>query len=200
MLTFLRKEPDQQEIIEGLQSGGTQRRLQEKKLYEVFFYFIKQGTHKYRINEEDAASAYSDTIISVINNIVTGKFEGRSTLKSYTYQIFMNKCVDLVRKDTTNKNTVHHATSMDSLKTELSDSTRSVIQDIIIKNEKLYLKEKLKELGDKCRQILLLYEDGYSDKQIASELDYNSADVVKTSRLRCIEKLKEKVMGRNPKL
>jgi RNA polymerase sigma-70 factor (ECF subfamily) len=155
---------------------------------------------KYSLNEEDTSSAYSDAVISVINNIVTGKFEGRSSLKSYTFQIFMNKCVDIVRKDTTNKNAVHHVRSIESLATELPDKARSVIQDIIAKNERLYLQQKLNELGDKCRQLLLLFEDGYSDKQIASELDYSSADVVKTSRLRCLEKLKEKVIGRNRKI
>jgi RNA polymerase sigma-70 factor (ECF subfamily) len=48
-------------------------------------------------------------------------------------------------------------------------------------------------LGDKCRQILLLFEDGFTDREIALELSYNSAAVAKTTRIRCIEKLKEKV-------
>src|SRR5215218_2134214 len=98
--------PPEIEIITALQTGGSQRRVAEKKLYEHFFYLVKHGSSKYSIDEEEAASAYSDSIISVIENIVTNKFEGRSSLKSYVYQIFFNKCVDLVRKATTNKNRV----------------------------------------------------------------------------------------------
>jgi RNA polymerase sigma-70 factor (ECF subfamily) len=92
---------------------------------------------------------------------------------------------------------VHHTTSIDSLATELPDRVRSVIQELIARNQWMQLQQKLKEIGDKCRQLLLYFEDGYSDKEIAQLMQYNSADVVKTSRLRCIEKLKEKVTGKN---
>jgi RNA polymerase sigma-70 factor (ECF subfamily) len=55
------------------------------------------------------------------------------------------------------------------------------------------IKEQLKNIGDKCREILLLFEDGFTDREIAEELSYNSPAVAKTTRIRCIEKLKEKV-------
>jgi RNA polymerase sigma-70 factor (ECF subfamily) len=187
------------DIISGLQAGGSTRRIHENRLYEEYFYFIMEGVRKYNLKEDDSGSAYSDTIISVVNNIINNKFEGRSSLKSYAYQIFSNKCVDLVRKETTNKSTVHHTTSIDSLISILPDRVSSVIQELIARNERAQMKEKLKEIGEKCRQLLLLFEDGYSDKEIAVLMQYNTADVVKTSRLRCIEKLKEKFMERKPK-
>jgi len=185
------------DIISGLQAGGSERRIHEKRLYESFFYFIRQGVQKYRLPEPDCASAYSDTIITVINNIVTGKFEGRASLKTYAYQIFTNKCVDLLRKETTHKGSVHHTTSIDNLPTDVPDRVRSVLQELIVRNEWTHLRQKLQEIGDKCRQLLLYFEDGYSDKEIAALMQYNSGDVVKTSRMRCIEKLKEKVLGTN---
>jgi RNA polymerase sigma factor (sigma-70 family) len=197
MAAFFTNATAEQAIINGLHAGGTERRIHEKKLYEQFFYFIKQGVLKYRLPEPECASAYSDTIISVINNIVTNKFEGRASLKSYTYQIFTNKCVDLLRKETTHKSKVHHTTALDSLVTELPDGVRSIIQELIVRNEWTQMQQKLREIGDKCRQLLLYFEDGYSDKEIAVLMQYNSADVVKTSRLRCIEKLREKVSGKD---
>lgn len=176
-----------------LKSGGTQRRLAEKRLYEHFVYLVRHGMRKCRLGEDEAISAYSDTILSVIENVVNNRFEGRSTLKSYTYQIFMNKCVDAVRKKTTNKSTVYNTEMIDSLTSVLPDRARNIVQQLIEKSEQSTLMEKVRELGEKCRQLLLLFEDGYSDKEIAAEMDYNSADVVKTTRLRCLEKLKEKV-------
>jgi len=145
------------------------------------------------MTEEDAASAYSDTIISIIDNIVKGSFEGRSALKSYCYKIFSNKCVDLLRKDATNKRKVNQAMPIDSLVYELPDQARTAVQQILMKEERQYLMQKLIALGEKCRQVLLFFEDGYSDKDIAGFMEYNSADVVKTSRLRCLERLKKKV-------
>ncbi len=186
-------------IIHGLQAGSSERRAFENKLYQEYFYFIKAGVRKYNLKEDECSSAYSDTIISVIHNIITHKFEGRASLKSYTYQIFSNKCVDLLRKETTTKRMVHRTTPIDSLISVLPDKVCSVIQQLIVRNERTQIQEKLKEIGDKCRKLLLFFEDGYSDKEIAVLMQYNTADVVKTSRLRCIEKLKEKVMEHKPK-
>lgn len=197
MISIFKNNSSEKEIINGLLAGGIHRRMAEKKLYEQFFYFIKQGSLKYSIAEEEVASAYSDTIICVINNIVTNKFEERSSLKSYTYQIFSNKCVDAFRKETTNKNKVNNATGIDDFLIVLPDKTKSIIQQLIEKSQRSELKQKLEEIGEKCKQLLLLYEDGYSDKEIAKTMLYNSPDVVKTSRLRCLEKLKEKMISYN---
>lgn len=201
MIAFLKKtagnDTTDAEIISGLLTGGINRAQYERKLYKAYFYFINQGVQKYRLSRDDAASAYSDTIITVIENVVTSRFEGRSSLKSFCYQIFMNKCVDQVRKNTTNKNTVHHATDIEGYQGMLPDNTRNVLQVLIDKNRKTALLQKLNEIGAKCKELLLLYEDGYSDREIAEIMEYNTADVVKTSRLRCIEKLKQKVFGSN---
>jgi RNA polymerase sigma factor (sigma-70 family) len=180
-------------ILQGLRSGGPRRPTYEKELYKSFFYFIKDVQIKYGLAEEDAASAYSDTIIVIINNIVCGKFEGRSSLKTYTYQIFHNKCVDLLRKATTNKGRLDNTLPLDSLVTELPDETKTAIQKLIANDERRQVMDKLNEIGDKCRELLLLFEDGYSDRAIAELMNYQSSDVVKTTRLRCLIKLKSKL-------
>lgn len=188
------KKIDETSLILGLQEGGTKRRFFERKLYEHFFYLIKRGVWKYGLSEDVCASAYSDTIIIVIEHIVARRFEARSSLKSYTYQIFMNKCVDEMRKNTTNKGRVNYRNKeIDSLIINLPDQARNVVQQMIDKGNQLLLMQKVKELGEKCRELLLLYEDGYNDKEIAQQMQYNSAEVVKTTRLRCLEKLREKV-------
>lgn len=187
----------EEEILRGLQQGGPRRRSYEEQLYLLFYYFIREGVRKYRLNEEDSASAYSDTIISVIDNIVYNRFEGRSSLKSYIYQIFSNKCVDLKRKTTTNKERVHQTHDLDTFITMLPDNARNVVQQLIDNSNHSLLEKKMQEIGEKCKQLLLLFEDGYTDRDIATMLEYNSADVAKVSRRRCMEKLKEKMLPFN---
>ena len=177
-----------------LQAGGAQRRLAEKNLYERFMYLVQHGMRTYRLSEDDSVSAYSDTILSVINNVVGGRFEGRSSLKSYIFQIFMNKCVDAVRKKTTNRHTIYDHEMVENLTRALPDKARNIVQQLIEINERTSLMEKITALGEKCRQLLLLFEDGYSDKEIAVEMEYNTPEVVKTTRLRCLEKLREKMI------
>ncbi len=121
----------------------------------------------------------------------TTHFEARASLKTYLYQIFHNKCVDLLRKRTTNKNSVHRQRSISDRLMLLSDSARSVVQKLIDKADWNLLREKLNELEEKCRQLLMFWGENYSDKEIASLLQYKTADVVKTSRLRCLERLRK---------
>jgi RNA polymerase sigma factor (sigma-70 family) len=179
------------EIIKNLKQNGAGRRLAEEELFNRYMYFIREGMLKYSLTEEDAFDVYSDTILSAIEKITASLFEGRSSLKTWLYRIFHNKCVDQVRKITTNKNKVHRTTSVSDMLMHLSDSAKSVIQKLVDRSDVDLLKKKLNELGDNCRKLLMLFADGYSDKEIAISMEYKTAEVVKTSRLRCLEKLRQ---------
>ncbi|MBC8151544.1 MAG: sigma-70 family RNA polymerase sigma factor [Bacteroidetes bacterium] len=179
------------ELIAGILAGGGQRRQFENQLYDRYAYFVREGTRKHRLSEDDCASAYSDTILSVIDHVLTGRFEGRSNLKTYLYQIFSNKCVDFIRKKTTNRSSVHDALSLDDALLQLADTARSVVEQLINTSDIEQLYSQLQTLGDKCRSMILAWGEGYSDDEIAQQLGYNTAAVAKTSRLRCLERLRE---------
>ena len=179
------------EIIDNLKQIGTNRRKAEDQLFNHFVYFIQQGMRKYSLSEDDAFEVYSDTILSAIDTIVSGTFEGRSSLKTYLFRIFNNKCVDQIRKLTTNKNKIHRSSASPDLLSHLSDSAKSIIQQLVDRSDLDLLRAKMKELGENCREMLALFADGYSDKEIAATMNYKTAEVVKTSRLRCLEKLRQ---------
>lgn len=179
------------ELIDGLLAGGPQRRLYENQLYDRYAYFIREGTRKHRLSEDDCASAYTDTVLSVLEHVQTGRFEGRSNLKTYLYQIFSNKCVDFIRKKTTNRSSVHDAVSLDETLLQLPDAARSVVQQLITASDMEQLYSHLQTLGDKCRAMVLAWGEGYADDEIAQQLGYNTAAVAKTSRLRCLDRLRD---------
>ncbi|HEY4150574.1 MAG TPA: sigma-70 family RNA polymerase sigma factor [Chitinophagaceae bacterium] len=179
------------EIIHNLLQDNGNRRKGEELLFNSYAYFVKEGARKYRLAEEDARDAYSDTVLSAIEKITNGSFEGRSSLKTWLYQIFNNKCVDLVRKKTTNKSSIHQTASITDMLFQLSDDTKSVIQRLVDQSDIDLLKQRLNELGNPCRELLHLSADGYSDREIAGSMNYKTADVVKTSRLRCMERLRQ---------
>lgn len=183
------------DLMAGIRAGGTQRRLYENKLYEKYAYFIADGTRKHRLDEEDCASAYSDAVLTVIENVAGDRFEGRSELKTYLYQIFSNKCVDAIRKKTTNRGSVHNGVSLDDSLLQVPDEARSAIQKLIAQSDVDRLRRHLNDLGEKCRAMILSWGEGYSDDEIAQTLGYNTAAVAKTSRLRCLEKLRERFLN-----
>jgi RNA polymerase sigma-70 factor (ECF subfamily) len=180
-------------LITGLQQGGAERRKYENELYLTYNYFIGEGCNKYNLTEDESFSAYSDAVLSVIQNITSGRFEGRSSIKTYLFQIFSNKCVDLVRKNTTNKSSVNQGIGISEMMTQLPDAARNVVDKMMQKYQLGVLAAKLKEIGEKCRDMLLMFEEGFTDREIAEKLQYQTAAVAKTTRLRCLDKLREKV-------
>lgn len=182
---------DDIEMIRSLKEDRVVKRKAEEHLFNKYAYFIKEGISKYSLDEEEIFSAYCDTILQAIENIVNTRFEGRSALKTYLYRIFTNKCVDLIRKKTTNKNSIHQTAPIFDLLTKISDPAKSVVQQLIEKSDAELLKTKLTETGEKCKQLLMMFAEGFTDKEIATFLEYKSSDVVKTSRLRCLDRLRQ---------
>lgn len=182
-------------FINNLTGNFAQRQAAENRLYLQYQYFIQEGCRKYNLVESDSFSAYSDAVLSVIQNIRQQKFDGRSSLKTYLYQIFSNKCVDLLRQNTTNKQQVNRGMPVDDLLMQLPDAAKNVVEKLMAAQQMEVTQQKLLELGEKCRTILMMFEEGLSDKQIAEETEYQNAAVVKTTRLRCLEKLREKVLN-----
>ena len=183
--------PGDETLIYDLQQNNLSKRKAEIDLFNKYSYFIREGMNKYSLIEEDAFDAYSDTILQAIDNITKNVFEHKSSIKTYLYRIFSNKCVDLLRKKTTNKNSIHVTASITDMLLMISDGAKTVIEILVDKTDKAILKIKLEQLGENCKQILLLFADGITDKEIAITMKYKSADVVKISRLRCLDKLRQ---------
>jgi RNA polymerase sigma-70 factor (ECF subfamily) len=184
---------EDQEIMDGLVAGASHRPYFENELYSKYNYFINEGCRNYHLSFDDSFSAYSDAVMSVIHNVIDRLFENRSSLKTYLYKVFSNKCVDLVRKRTTIKEKVNVSMSPPELLGELPDNAKAVIERLIDNQKVLALKHYLELIGDKCKKILLLFQDGYSDKEIAEQTGYNTASVAKVTRLRCLEKIRERM-------
>jgi RNA polymerase sigma-70 factor (ECF subfamily) len=179
------------EIADSLLQDGVNRRRAEEQLFKKYEYFIKEGIRKYALTEDESFDAYSDTILVAIENIIAGSFQNRSSIKTWLFQIYHNKCVDLIRKKTTNKYSVHNTRCVTDMLYNLSDAAKGIVQQMADKADWEKLIKKLNELGENCRQLLMNWAEGLSDKQIAASMTYKNADVVKTSRLRCLEKLRQ---------
>ena len=182
------------QILYGLKADYAERYRQEKNLYQHYFYFVDEGCRKYNLTYDDSFSAYSDALLSAIHNIINDRFDGRSSLKTYIYQIFSNKCIDHVRKNTTNKQQVHKTMPVADAMNQLPDNTNNIIEKLLTSELKTNIKRQLDAIGQKCKELLLMFEDGLTDKEIAQVLSYSNAAVVKTTRLRCLDKLRQKII------
>jgi len=178
-------------ILELLSRSGSDRRRGEEALFRKYLYFVPEGIKRFRLLESESVDAYSDVILALTLPGSQIPFEGRSSLKTYLFKIFLNKCVDQVRKNTTNKSSVHRTDIISDRLEQCSDDSRGILQRLIDRSDHQRIRELLKTLGENCQKMLSLWAEGCSDREIHVELDYRSVDVVKTSRLRCLEKLRQ---------
>lgn len=192
-------------IIEGLRSGGSERQRFESILWKKFSGFVYWGMTRYHLTKDDARHAYDDAICSVITNIVTRKYQQDSNalLKTYAETIFRNKCLDRIdktkRKLTTQSAEKENLKSPQPINESLSDKlpseVKNTIEDIIEREDQLKIKQCLEKIGEICKEILTLFAANYKDKEIAEIMKYSSSDVVKQTRYRCLEKLREQYLS-----
>ena len=71
------------------------------------------------------------------------------------------------------------------------DNQRSALMDLIRQQDHERLRRMLKNLGERCQELLKRWSEDGTDEESAKEFGYNSAGVVQTTRLRCLEKLRE---------
>ncbi len=180
----------EQEILDKLRSSGIIRMKGEEQLFKKYFYFIQIGRNKYALTEDNLFDAYSDTIIAAIKSITNNSFQKKSSLKTFLYQIFHNRCVDILRKKTALKGSINQTVSINDLQIHLSDNSQSVIDQLIKKADAEAFKQQINQLCSKSQRLMLLAAEGYTDKEIAIEMNFKTGDVVKTSRLRCMRTLR----------
>jgi RNA polymerase sigma factor (sigma-70 family) len=178
------------EIIHGLHGSLKERSLSEQKLFSMYKEeFSRQGMYKYHLPEDEAAEAYSETIRAVLHNIHLGRFQETTdhSLRAYIATVYRNKSIDIIRKKIN-----RHEQLNDTLANQLPASLRDVIIERISEKD---LRRKINacyaNLGETCRNLMMLLEEGLKDKEIAAKLELNSPDVAKQTKFNCRKKLKD---------
>ena len=186
--------PDRQ-LVEGIQAGGRQRRRAECRLYNRYAHFIARAMHQHKLDLEECASAYSDTVVSIVTQLAAGLFAGRCSLKTYVYRVFSRKCIDFLRAKRGARNRVQQTLALDDTFLALPDPARSMVDQLSRQDEVHELRRQLGKLSTKTRTLLLAWGEGYSDEELAQQLGYRSAAVAKTIRLRSLHQLRLLVNG-----
>jgi len=123
-----------------------------------FYNEMKEGSmklmNKMNVPDEDRNELFHDAVIQTIDNINLGKFENKSTLKTYCSAILKYKCLDYFK---TNKRTE----SIDDVNPLVLTENEYTFEPVN-SNELNLMKEGLRKLDDNCRKLLL---DFYYGKQ-----------------------------------
>ncbi|MEL6670689.1 MAG: sigma-70 family RNA polymerase sigma factor [Bacteroidota bacterium] len=178
------------QILDQLKGSRVQQERMINWLYQQYLGLIYRGMEKYQLSREEAAEAYADAIIGLRESVVKGKFEGRSKVFTFLFQIFEHKCGDKLRRKTTHKASIKWIYEIPNLPME----AKSFLQKLILEEEVTHLKELIFELGEKCRQLLWDTEYwGYDLETVAQKLGLKNARSASSQKYKCMERLKKQI-------
>ena len=180
-------------LIDCIQSGEPKKR--DWALYQFYSdASIQAWTASYVKGQggkqEDVEDVFQEAICVFDRNIRLGKFEGKSTLKTYLISIVKWGWVTYRRKQD----------PLTELKPELMNGTSESVEALYFKEEKKQLLEKaITALDERCQKLLRFYKLDYSMKEIQELLGFSSSAMAKKQAYRCRERLR-KVFLENPVL
>ena len=163
-----------------------------KKVYQEnrlpFFNFAI----KYGIESHEAKDIYQDAYVAFYENIRRGKLsELRSSISTYLMSIGKYMILDNLRKQQKKVRSEKVIAQVQAVDEEVGvlDIEREELNP-----RQLVLRRYFERLGEKCKKILtLFYYNKYSIKEIMEVGNYNSENVVKSQKSRCLKTLKDAI-------
>ncbi len=171
-------------VIEMIKRGKKEALSVVYKEYrsEFTLWLIKH----YGSRMDDAMEVYQETIITLYENVVSGRLsELSSSLKTYLFSIGKNKYLSMARKNRRNVSSEGH------LRMVADDG--EALEEAKLKDQRLSLVEaSLQKLSDHCRELLkLYYYDQLSMEDIMERLDYKNANTAKNQKYKCMQQLRK---------
>ena len=174
---------------EDLKQGSEQ--LFEQIYEENRAHFINFAK-RYELRKDDVIDVYQDAFIIFYNNVMSGKLKTlTSSISTYLFSIGKYLIFDKLRKD-------HQKVSSEFDLARVGELDE-VMTNIEIEEEGMTVEQELLSkyfatLGKQCQRLLtLFYYRGYNIKDIMKKENYNSENVVKSQKSRCMKTLKDKI-------
>lgn len=136
----------------------------------------------------DAQDAFQEGFKAFYRHLLNGKFEGRSSLRTFFVGICIRCWLDGLKKSFYQRTTFTDKEETLDEEYQHTPETRMMGQE-----RKNQLQKVLELLGDRCKKVILLGYEGYSSEEIKQTLEMGADEAVRKIRYRCMTKLKEKL-------
>lgn len=155
------------------------------ELYRKFFGKIKWMVLKNNGDESDAADIFQDALMSLFYKARAKNFALSCPLDAFLYLVCKNKWLTELSKRKS-----HPVTMIDAPGYSISaeDTTRCAEEHILREARNDLVVEKLKSLGDGCRQLLQLNWSGKSLEEVAVALNVTYG-YVRKKKSECMSRL-----------
>lgn len=161
-----------------------------REIYVTYRTSFLAYAQKFQIDNEAIIDIYHDAIIALHENIVSGKITDLNcSLKTYLFSIGKYKIYAHLRSQKQLR-FIETEMPVDSIKEV--DVASLLTDDNKLSEQQEQLRQAIKKLGDRCRNILeLFYYRGMKIGEIKKKENYQNENTVKSQKSRCLKKLKE---------
>ncbi|MEM1324401.1 MAG: sigma-70 family RNA polymerase sigma factor [Bacteroidota bacterium] len=161
----------------------------EAMLRQFYFRYrdeFLRAFSKYELDEAARLDVYQDAMIVLVEAMRKGKVTLQNNAKSYLFGIGRNLFVDRIKSELKKREL------QADLKNQADISENVTLDHIELSHRQQTLQQAIRQLGKKCQEILtLFYYRKYAIEAIQKAMNYNSENVVKAHKSRCLKQLRE---------
>lgn len=163
-----------------------------KRVYEENRAKFLNFARRYGLSEEENVDVYQDSYIIFYDNVMNGKIESfTSSISTYLFSIGKYLIFDRMKK---NKKTVSSNYDLSIVRDDAQLVDTIEISEPGLSTEQELLQKHFGTLGKQCQELLtLFYYRGFTIEEIMEHEGYNSENVVKATKSRCMKTLKERI-------
>lgn len=191
-MEVIRNFPDS-ELVANIRSG---QRMEDmlKAIYRGHFESLCWYVMNNSGTRQDAEDIFQEVLVSFIELVQQDKFRGESTVKTFLYSLNRFTWLNELKR---RGRALAREEKYEKAQVQVEMDASHVIADREGKAEVLRV---VGELGDTCKKILLLfYYENLSMKEILDQTDYESEQVVRNKKYKCLKQL-EQMVNANPAL
>lgn len=157
-----------------------------KALYQHYYRMIRHYILSNSGTETDVKDVYHETLLIVIRTVQKEDFILTSSLSTFIYAISKRLWLKHLNK---NKSFL---SAYDSVEPAEEDFEKLLEENIQKENNIQKIQIALQQIGGNCYELLkLFYYQHVSMDTIAQKLRYTNADVAKSQKYKCLQKLKK---------
>lgn len=173
-----------EELIAELKLGNTAG-LQE--VYEAYRDdFLSWAQARFRCPEQDALDVYQELMLAFYENARKGSIDQlRGKLRTYLFGIGKYMLIQRYK-------TMRQVDTLDEVPPDLTAEQAAIDHQLAWDDRREIMWQAIQALGDSCRDLLIMvYYHRIGQDIIAERLGYKNTDVVKSQKVRCMQKLRK---------
>lgn len=186
-MEVIRNFPDS-ELVENLKSG---QRMDEsiKAIYRSHFESLCWYVMNNSGSRQDAEDIFQEVVVNFIDMVQKDKFRGESTIKTFLFSLNRYTWLNELKR---RGRAMVREEKYERGQERVEMDTSHFIDDREGRSEVLRI---VGELGETCRKILLLfYYENKSMKEILDVTDYETEQVVRNKKYKCLKQLEQMIM------